>query len=203
MLAAAAAPPLVFDVLLAATLLLATAELYALRGAGGPALAEGALLIAGLASLSLLRSVGAAYNAQRWDPGAPAWLLLALVPAWSGDVAAYLAGSLAGHRKLAPRLSPGKTWEGTIAGFAAAALASFGVGALFGLPRTSVALVVVALGPVALAGDLLESHLKRRAGVKDSGTLLPGHGGVLDRVDSLVAAGPLVAVALWLAGTLR
>lgn len=193
------APLPVFASLLAIGLVLAGGELVALRRAGGVVAIEAAVVVAGLASLFVLRAEGATLNAHGWDPTAPAWLLLALLPTWAADVAAYAIGSLFGRRKLAPRISPAKTWEGTIAGFAAAAIAAFGVGALFGLPRPSVALVVIALGPLALAGDLFESYLKRRAGAKDSGALLPGHGGVLDRIDSLIAVAPLVVLALYLA----
>jgi phosphatidate cytidylyltransferase len=109
-------------------------------------------------------------------------------------VGAYAVGSVAGRRKIAPRISPGKTWEGTFGGFGAAALAVLGVSALFGLGRPEAAVAALAIGPLALAGDLLESLVKRRAGVKDSGTLFPGHGGMLDRIDSLLAAAPLVAL---------
>ena len=98
-----------------------------------------------------------------------------------------------GRRKIAPRISPGKTWEGTFGGFGAAALAVLGIAALFGLGRPEAAAAAVTIGPVAFAGDLIESWLKRRAGVKDSGTLFPGHGGMLDRIDSLIAVAPLVA----------
>ncbi|MBI2324764.1 MAG: phosphatidate cytidylyltransferase [Chloroflexi bacterium] len=201
-LAAILAPLPVFGLLLAVALVLAGRELTALRRAGGVVAIEGALLIAGLASLFGLRAAGATLNAHGWDPTVPAWLFLAILPTWAADVAAYAVGSVFGRRKLAPRISPGKTWEGTIGGFFAAAIAAFGVGAFFGLPRASVALVVVAIGPVALAGDLFESYLKRRVGAKDSGALLPGHGGVLDRIDGLIAVAPLVAVALYLASSL-
>lgn len=195
-------PPSVFAVLMLIAFAVATAELVGLRRAGLVSLVEGIVLAVGLLSLFVLRDAGASLNAHRWPQAAPAWLLLALVPTWAADVAAYAVGSLAGRHKLAPRISPAKTWEGTIGGLAAAALAAFGTGALFGLPRASVALVVLALGPLALAGDLLESYLKRRAGVKDSGTLLPGHGGLLDRIDSLIAVAPLVTYALLLQASL-
>ncbi len=198
-LAAAFAPLPVFAALLVMGLLLAGRELRALRRAGAAVAIEGALLVAGLTSLFVLRTAGATLNAHGWDPAAPAWLFLAILPTWAADVAAYAVGTLFGRRALAPRISPAKTWEGTLAGFAAAAAGAFGVGALFGLPRPSVALVVIALGPLALAGDLFESYLKRRIGAKDSGALLPGHGGVLDRIDSLIAVAPLVTIALYLA----
>jgi phosphatidate cytidylyltransferase len=121
------------------------------------------------------------------------WLLLAIGATWAADVGAYVVGSLVGRRKIAPRISPGKTWEGTFGGFGAAAVAVLGIAALFGLPRGEAALAAILIGPLAFAGDLLESWMKRRAGVKDSGTLLPGHGGMLDRIDSLLAVAPFVA----------
>ena len=111
-------------------------------------------------------------------------------------VVAYVVGSTVGRRRIVPRISPGKTWEGTIAGFVAAGV----VVILWSRPGLGVplvsALIAVLIGPAAFAGDLLESWVKRRAGVKDSGTLLPGHGGILDRIDSLVAAAPLVALLI-------
>jgi phosphatidate cytidylyltransferase len=108
-------------------------------------------------------------------------------------------GSTFGRRRLAPRISPGKTWEGTIAGFAASALVVLAVAATFGLPRVPAVVAALGIGPVGLAGDLLESAVKRRAGVKDSGTMFPGHGGVLDRLDSLVAVAAflLLVIAVW------
>lgn len=123
------------------------------------------------------------------------WALLALLVTWASDVAAYLVGSAVGRRRLAPRISPGKTWEGTIAGFAAAAATSIALGAAYAFPFSGIALVAVLSGPAALAGDLAESAVKRAAGVKDSGALLPGHGGALDRIDSLLLVGPVVYVA--------
>jgi len=127
------------------------------------------------------------------------WIYMALIPTWAADIAAYLAGSLIGRRKLAPRISPGKTWEGTMAGFVAAAIAVWFVGTQVFSPRLPTEFLVtlaLAIGPAGLLGDLLESALKRAAGVKDSGTILPGHGGVLDRIDSLLLVAPVVALAL-------
>ncbi len=132
----------------------------------------------------------------------PVWLLLALGVTWAADIAAYAVGSLWGSRKLAPRLSPGKTWEGTLAGFAAAALVAVLCVPLAGIPALPALLVALLAGPAALAGDLAESALKRSAGVKDSGTLLPGHGGVFDRIDSLLGVTPVVALAFRLAAGL-
>jgi phosphatidate cytidylyltransferase len=152
------------------------------------------IVFVGLGSLIVLKGLGPTAAHHEWADGLPVWLILAIVPTWAADIGAYVIGSKLGRRKIAPRISPAKTWEGTIAGVAAAALVAVGVGALFGLPRASVAVAAVALGPVAFLGDLAESALKRHAGVKDSGTMLPGHGGILDRVDSLLAVGPLVAI---------
>lgn len=127
------------------------------------------------------------------------WIYMALIPTWAADIAAYAVGSLIGRRKLAPRISPGKTWEGTIAGLVAAAVAVWLVGTQVFSPRLPTEILVplaLAIGPAGLLGDLLESALKRAAGVKDSGTILPGHGGVLDRIDSLLLVAPVVALAL-------
>jgi len=114
---------------------------------------------------------------------------------WATDIGAYAVGRTAGGAKLAPRISPGKTWSGLIGGMAWAAVASSAVGYAFGLGHTfSLAAIGAGLAVVGQIGDLVESAAKRRAGVKDSGTLIPGHGGLLDRVDGLLAV--LVAVAL-------
>ena len=134
------------------------------------------------------------------------WLVLAAMAiVWIADTAAYFAGRAFGRHKLAPQVSPGKTWEGVIGALAAVAiyalaLVPFAVRAGFRAPidATTVALwlvLVAALAAVSIVGDLFESMLKRRAGVKDSGHLLPGHGGVLDRTDALLAAMPPAALA--------
>lgn len=113
---------------------------------------------------------------------------------WSTDIGAYFAGRRFGKRKLAPSISPGKTVEGLYGGIAAATL----IGGAWVL-ATGLGLPLLALAPVmalaAQAGDLFESSMKRRAGVKDSGTWLPGHGGVLDRLDGLVPVAVLTALA--------
>lgn len=114
---------------------------------------------------------------------------------WATDIGAYVVGRAAGGAKLAPRISPGKTWSGLVGGMAWAAVASAVAGYAFGLGDTiSLAAIGAGLAVVGQIGDLLESAAKRRAGVKDSGTLIPGHGGLLDRVDGLMAI--LVVVAL-------
>jgi len=129
----------------------------------------------------------------------PAMLLFVLVLIWAADSGAYFAGRKFGKHKLAPQVSPGKTIEGLVGGLVAAALFSVvGVGN-FDLPVLGgigfvVLSVIVML--FSVIGDLFESLFKRRASLKDSGQLLPGHGGVLDRIDSLTAAAPIFALAL-------
>ena len=127
------------------------------------------------------------------------WLLYALVLNWVADTVAFVAGKAFGRHKLAPRLSPGKTWEGAVAGLVGTAI--FGVIYLNRLipevpPVEALALTVIAT-IAGQFGDLAESALKRGANVKDSGNLLPGHGGLLDRVDSTLFTLPLVY--LWVA----
>ena len=122
----------------------------------------------------------------------PALLLFAMVIIWVSDTAAYFVGRSIGKHALAPKLSPNKTWEGTVAGF----LGSVAVAFAF-VPWVNVPLVhllgMAAVGNIAgQVGDLLESGYKRSAGIKDSGSLLPGHGGVLDRIDALILAIPVV-----------
>jgi phosphatidate cytidylyltransferase len=125
-------------------------------------------------------------------PEGPVLLLFALVITWVGDSAAYFAGRLIGRHALAPHLSPKKTWEGTIASFIASLIVAFLFARFMIVPlRHLIAMAV--LGNVAgQIGDLLESAYKRSAGIKDSGSILPGHGGVLDRIDALILAIPVV-----------
>ncbi|HYR92706.1 MAG TPA: phosphatidate cytidylyltransferase [Methylomirabilota bacterium] len=134
-----------------------------------------------------------------WLGTLPVWLLLALVPTWVGDSVAYLVGSRIGRRRIVPRISPGKTWEGTFAGFGAAAVTALVIATSAGTSTSAALLVAVLVGPVGFAGDLFESAIKRAAGAKDSGTLFPGHGGVLDRIDSLIFVAPAVALVLAIA----
>jgi phosphatidate cytidylyltransferase len=112
---------------------------------------------------------------------------------WATDIGAYFAGRSIGGPKLAPKVSPSKTWSGLAGGVLAALLLGFLLHRFAGLP-IQLAAASGLLAVAAQLGDLLESHMKRRAGVKDSGTLLPGHGGVLDRLDGVVAAAPLAAL---------
>jgi phosphatidate cytidylyltransferase len=123
--------------------------------------------------------------------------LFALV--WATDVAGYFAGRAIGGPKLAPRISPNKTWSGAIGGAIGAMLAGGAVAAFAGIGNlTAIALVAFGLSVLAQAGDLFESALKRRFGAKDAGNLIPGHGGVMDRLDGFIAAAA-AAMALGLA----
>jgi phosphatidate cytidylyltransferase len=116
------------------------------------------------------------------------WVILALLLTWCSDIFAYAAGKALGRHHMAPATSPGKTWEGTAAGAAACALVSYPLAALLRLPLGLLegALLGAGLAVVGQVGDLAESLLKRAAGAKDSSTLMPGHGGLLDRIDSLL-----------------
>lgn len=129
----------------------------------------------------------------------PGVLLGAMAVVWVADIAAYFSGRAFGRRKLAPAISPGKTWEGAFG--ATLAVLLFGFGLLVGLGANqpggalAIAVALVAWTAISIVGDLFESLLKRQAGLKDSGSLLPGHGGILDRIDSLTSTLPLVALA--------
>jgi phosphatidate cytidylyltransferase len=127
---------------------------------------------------------------------APLEVLLVLLLVWIADTAAYFVGRAWGRRKLAPAISPGKTWEGAAGGVVSAVLYAIIV-AFITDPGAGPALVATALllGMASIVGDLFESAAKRQAGLKDSGALLPGHGGVLDRIDSATAVLPLAALA--------
>lgn len=162
---------------------------------GGP-LTAAVLLFGCWIALDELRRIG------------PAALLSAMALVWVADIAAYFAGRAFGRRKLAPAISPGKTWEGVAGAMVAVILVGLAVAQLGGpaglqagwLPSVLVAglgmpgaaLVLAALVALSIVGDLHESLLKRQAGVKDSGATLPGHGGVLDRIDALIPTMPAV-----------
>jgi phosphatidate cytidylyltransferase len=114
---------------------------------------------------------------------------------WTTDIAAYFLGRLIGGPKLLPRVSPKKTWSGAISGLTAAVLAAIAVAAVAGLSGLlSIAIVAAILSAVAQAGDLFESQLKRRFGAKDSSHLIPGHGGLMDRLDGFVLAAAVAAL---------
>ncbi|MDH5445865.1 MAG: phosphatidate cytidylyltransferase [Gammaproteobacteria bacterium] len=130
-------------------------------------------------------------------------ILLMFLLIWGADVAAYFSGRKFGKNKLAPNISPGKTWEGVVGALVSSITISviyanvMGYQFLIIIKLLVLSLVVVA---VSIAGDLFESVMKRQAGLKDSGNILPGHGGVLDRIDSLIAASPVFVLGMYLLG---
>jgi phosphatidate cytidylyltransferase len=136
------------------------------------------------------------------DPYGPRWTLFALAVCWAADSGAYFAGSKFGKRKLAPAISPGKTWEGVYGGLATSLLLAALALPLLGLSWSSLpalGLLTLVTAAISVVGDLFESLMKRHSGMKDSGTLFPGHGGLMDRLDSLLAALPVFVVGkAWL-----
>ncbi|MDY6978245.1 MAG: phosphatidate cytidylyltransferase [Pseudomonadota bacterium] len=137
------------------------------------------------------------------DPFGPQWVMYLLLLIWMADTGAYFAGRAFGRHKLLYNVSPGKSWEGVAGGLLGCLILSVAAGWWFELGMTHYAgFIVISLIVVlfSVAGDLVESLFKRQAGVKDSGHILPGHGGVLDRIDSLTAAAPVFVSGLYLAG---
>ena len=140
----------------------------------------------------------AAVVLMRNGEGGIEWVALAFLATFATDTSAYAVGRLVGRRRMAPSISPGKTWEGAAGGLLGGIGATIGLVAVLDGIATAypeAAALGVVIGVAAQAGDLLESKLKRLAGVKDSGKLIPGHGGLLDRLDSLVAVFPVVYFA--------
>jgi phosphatidate cytidylyltransferase len=129
-----------------------------------------------------------------------AWFFLGLLSTFAVDTGAYAVGKAFGRHRMAPAISPGKTWEGAVGGFAAGAGAVFALNALFdtGVSVAVIAPAAIGLPIVAMAGDLFESAMKRRMGVKDASGLLPGHGGFLDRLDSILFVFPALFGYLWI-----
>jgi phosphatidate cytidylyltransferase len=134
----------------------------------------------------------------RVDGAGLLFFLLALI--FLTDTGAYAAGRLWGRHRLAPRISPGKTWEGVAGGLVAAVIIGTGGGLFFGFSLGIFIPVCVLTAAFSIVGDLSESLFKRLAGVKDSGNLFPGHGGALDRLDSISAAVPVFYLLLWALG---
>lgn len=158
-----------------------------------------------LASLAVAAALASGLALRESDDGL-AWLSYAIIITFASDTAAYAVGSLVGRHRLAPSISPSKTWEGTAGGISGAAVvsAAFTVFAeLDALPFATAILLGAALSVLGQLGDLAESWLKRKAGVKDSGSLLPGHGGVLDRLDSLLPILPAVLVYVTILTTME
>lgn len=152
---------------------------------------EGFFLRALVGALVILPTWAAIVGLRERSP----WLLLGVMAlVWIADIAAYYAGRRFGRHKLAPEISPGKSWEGVIgAGMALILYASAISAAIHGLRIPGAIILAAALLYFSILGDLFESWMKRLAGIKDSGTLLPGHGGVLDRIDALSSALPIAA----------
>jgi len=131
------------------------------------------------------------------EPNGHLWLLAALMLVWAADSGAYFAGRAFGKHKLAPRISPNKTIEGVLGGMVAGLIVAGGLGWLAGVPISGFGPLMLGTAVAVLAsvlGDLFESLLKRHAGAKDSGNVIPGHGGVLDRIDGVLAALPVFAL---------
>ncbi|HQS58221.1 MAG: phosphatidate cytidylyltransferase [Gallionellales bacterium 35-53-114] len=145
----------------------------------------------------LLIPTGMAMLGLREISPQPWWLLGVMGLVWVADISAYFTGRLFGKHKLAPRISPGKTWEGVAGAMLGALVYVFWVMSVGEMSQQYV-LILFAIVGVALSviGDLFESAIKRLAGVKDSGTLLPGHGGLLDRIDALTSTLPVAALAM-------
>lgn len=177
-------------VMLTAWLVLRRAPLYLIGGLRPLVLLGGGIL------LTVAWFAVAALH-QR-DSTGPALVLFLFILIWVADSGAYFAGRAWGQRKLSPVVSPGKTWAGAagaLTGAIGCALALHYL-ALVDVAMPALVLLCLLVTAVSIGGDLFESLLKRQAGVKDSGTLLPGHGGALDRIDSLIAAAPVFTVGL-------
>lgn len=133
------------------------------------------------------------------DRGAE-WVLFALILVQVADIGAFFVGRRFGKHRLAPNVSPGKTWEGVIGGFIASSIVAILGSGRFGVPLAQFLPLCLAVVAFSIVGDLTESLLKRFAGLKDSGRLFPGHGGVMDRIDSVTAAAPVLFFGLLLIG---
>ena len=158
---------------------------------------------AALAGVCALVPAWIAVVRLRLDSGHGAqWVLFVLILVWVADIGAYFAGRRFGRRHLAPAVSPGKTWEGALAGLAASAPVAVLGSFWFHVPLGAFLGVCLAAVAFSVVGDLTESLLKRFAGIKDSGTLFPGHGGIMDRIDSLTGAAPVLLLGLTFLGVL-
>ena len=160
----------------------------------------GAAAVAGL--LVLLPTWLALSHLHLLNPAGPQWVIFLIILVSLADVGAFFAGRFFGSVKLAPRVSPGKTWEGLLGGVCLSMVTAW-IGSLwFGVPAGPFLALCAPVVLVSVVGDLTESMFKRYAGLKDSGTIFPGHGGVLDRIDSLTAASPLFLLGLYWFGVI-
>ncbi len=170
-----------------------------LRFAGDPGCRDGVAVGTVSAIMALVPTWVALVTLHRDASAGPGYVMMLMALVWAADTGAYFAGKRWGRRKLAPTISPGKTIEGVYGALAAAVATGFATTALLGVPSQLiipyVVLSVLTVG-FAVLGDLFESMIKRQRSIKDSGTLLPGHGGMLDRIDSLLAAAPLFALGV-------
>jgi phosphatidate cytidylyltransferase len=151
-------------------------------------------------ALSLLPAWLALMRLRSDLPHGAEWMLFTLVLVFAADIGAFFAGRRFGRLRLAPAVSPGKTWEGVLGGAVAGALVGIAGGAWFGVPLYTFLPLCLAAVAFSVVGDLTESLLKRFAGLKDSGTLFPGHGGVMDRIDSVTGAAPVLLFGLTVLG---
>ena len=156
---------------------------------------------AALAGVLALVPAWVALNRLRldFDRGAE-WVLFALILVWVADIGAFFVGRRFGRTRLAPNVSPGKTWEGVVGGAVASALVAVVGSMWFNIPVLRFVPLCLAVVAFSIVGDLTESLLKRFAGVKDSGSLFPGHGGVMDRIDSVTGAAPILFFGLVMLG---
>ena len=136
-------------------------------------------------------------------PRGAEWVLFAFVLVWVADIGAFFFGRRFGRVRLAPEVSPGKTWEGVLGGVALSALVAVAGSRWFHVPLAAFLPLCLTAVAFSIIGDLTESLLKRFAGVKDSGRVFPGHGGVMDRIDSLTGAAPVLLLGLTLLGVVR
>ncbi len=157
---------------------------------------------AGLAGVLALVPAWLSLVRLRDLPHGSQWVLFTLLLVWSADIGAYFAGHRFGRIRLAPEVSPGKTWEGVLGGVALSAVVAVAGSAWFALPLFTFVPLCLAAVAFSIVGDLTESLLKRFAGVKDSGTLFPGHGGVMDRIDSVTGAAPVLFFGLTVLGVI-
>ena len=180
-----------------------SALVWILAYPAGPKRRPGLTVITAVAGFFVLVPTWLALIALHRAPQhGPWWVLFIVALIWIADSGAYFSGKRWGRRKLSPRVSPGKTREGVYGALALVSIYAVAAGWLLEVPQTqfvAFVLLCLALVPVSVIGDLFESLVKRQSGFKDSGTLLPGHGGVMDRIDSITATAPVFLLGLlWL-----